>query len=162
MPRKYPVVEDLGVIVPLPGGPSFLDELVPGPPDEWHGVPTVPPQPTPVQPEDSSHLWVDPVSPEGQAWLLEAASPRSWQGWCRDVARAWMPVGPRLLDRSGRFARMTRRDFHQLPAARLRQLQWREIDVTCPPWGAFYGEVPTGDWERDGELRAESYLGWTE
>lgn len=158
MPKRYPVVED---IVPPPGGPSFLDELVPGPPDEWHS----PSQPLPAPPqvqEDSSHLWVDPVSPEGQAWLLEAASPRSWQGWCRDVARAWSPLGPRLLDQSGRFARMTRRDFHQLPAARLRQLQWRDIDIVCPPWGAFYGEVPSGDFERDGEMRAESYLGWTE
>lgn len=157
MPRKYPVIEDIKGS--LPGGPSFLDDLDPTPPDGWLVVPTVPP---PSEPEDTSHLWVDPVSPTGQAWLLAAASPRSWQGWCRDVTRAWAPLGPRLLDQSGRFARMTRRDFHQLPAARLRQLQWRDLNVTCPPWGAFYGEVPSGDFERDGEMRAESYLGWTE
>lgn len=105
--------------------------------------------------------YFDPASVQGRTLLRESASPRSWQGWCRDVVRAWGNLAG-LLDRDGRFGRMTRRDFHSLSVQRLDQLRWAGVDVVCPPWGAFRGEVPSGDWERDRELRAESYAGWSE
>lgn len=102
--------------------------------------------------------YFDPASPEGEKILLDAASPFSWQGWCRDVTRTWGVKG--LLDTHGRFIKMTRKEFHGLPAQRLTQLQWKEINILCPPWGAFVGEHPTGDREKDGELRAEAYASW--
>jgi hypothetical protein len=55
---------------------------------------------------------------------------------------------------------MTRKDFHSLPAIWLQRLTWAGIDILCPPWGAFVNEIPTGDWERDNELRAEAYISW--
>lgn len=106
----------------------------------------------------SDDPYFDPASPEGEAILRASASPHSWQGWCRDVVQVWRV--PRLLDSRGRMARMTRKDFHSLPTQRLQQLRWAEVDVLCPPWGCFYGESPSGDWERDRELRAEVYAGW--
>lgn len=108
-----------------------------------------------------SDPYFDPASPQGVALLKESASPHSWQGWCRDAVRAWGEVRG-LLDQDGRMARMTRRDFHSLSGLRLDQLRYAGVDVLCPPWGVFASEVPSGDWDRDRELRAESYAGWSE
>lgn len=93
--------------------------------------------------------------PEREAEVLGEYPEWTWQGW---TTRVW-----RLFGRSGKRGPLTcsRWDFTNTDGQVLLAIREAGLNVTCPPWGSFRGETPTGDLERDRALLAEAYASWS-
>lgn len=90
--------------------------------------------------------------------------PQPWQirGWCMRADRIICPRGKTLLTSYGTL-RIPRSVFHKSMSKDILTMlvaSGLTVDIRRIPWGCFWGEIPTGDREKDFELLADLLEGF--